>query len=181
MSLPSSSHPRAFCVPGVSCPRGCRHKDGGHFRHFLDSPEQGLLTLLLWSDMLPKSGGTFCALDSVGVVARFLADHPEGVHADSVQGTYPFRARLSVRSLLRLPRRCLRSELKWLGVCSTGSGYLIPGLIRECQQLVELTGDQGDVVLMHPFVMHRVSGNPSGRARFGECSPDLASGPHLYL
>ena len=68
-----------------------------------------------------------------------------------------------------------------VGVCSTGSGYLIPGLIRECQQLVELTGDQGDVVLMHPFVMHRVSGNPSGRARFGECSPDLASRTHLYL
>ena len=53
-------------------------------------------------------------------------------------------------------------------MCSAGSGYLIPGLIRECQQLVELTGDQGDVVLMHPFVMHRVSGNPSGRARFSE-------------
>ena len=76
--------------------RGCRHKDGGHFRHFLDSPEQGLLTLLLWSDMLPKSGGTFCALDSVGVVARFLADHPEGVHADSVQGPNPFRPVLPV-------------------------------------------------------------------------------------
>ena len=32
--------------------------------------------------------------------------------------------------------------------------------------MVELTGSKGDVCLMHPFVLHRVSGNPSGRARF---------------
>jgi hypothetical protein len=43
----------------------------GHdfFRHFLDSPEQALLTLVLWTDMLPKGGGTFVAADSVPVVA----------------------------------------------------------------------------------------------------------------
>jgi len=55
------------------------HKDGDFFRHFLDSPEQALLTFVLWTDMLPKGGGTFVAADSVPVVARFLADHPEGV------------------------------------------------------------------------------------------------------
>jgi hypothetical protein len=55
------------------------HKDGDFFRHFLDSPEQALLTLVLWTDMLPKGGGTFVAADSVPVVARFLAEHPEGV------------------------------------------------------------------------------------------------------
>jgi phytanoyl-CoA dioxygenase PhyH len=58
------------------------HKDGDFFRHFLDSPEQALLTLILWTDMLPKGGGTFVAADSVPVVARFLADHPEGVPPD---------------------------------------------------------------------------------------------------
>jgi hypothetical protein len=113
-------------------PTGGWHKDGGHFRHFLDSPEQGLLTIVFWSDVRPRSGGTFAALDSVGVVARFLAQHPEGVHADSVQG----------------------------------SGYLIPLLIGECTDMVELTGDAGDVCLMHPFVLHRISGNPSGWPRF---------------
>jgi hypothetical protein len=55
------------------------HKDGDFFRHFLDSPEQALLTFVLWTDMLPKGGGTFVAADSVPVVARFLAEHPEGV------------------------------------------------------------------------------------------------------
>jgi hypothetical protein len=55
------------------------HKDGDFFRHFLDSPEQALLSLVLWTDMLPRGGGTFVAADSVPVVARYLADHPEGV------------------------------------------------------------------------------------------------------
>ncbi len=55
------------------------HKDGDFFRHFLDSPEQGLLTLVLWSDVQHQGGATFVAADSVGPVARHLADHPEGV------------------------------------------------------------------------------------------------------
>jgi hypothetical protein len=58
------------------------HKDGDFFRHFLDSPEQGLLTLVLWSDVRHQGGATFVATDSVGPVARFLADHPEGVLPD---------------------------------------------------------------------------------------------------
>lgn len=55
------------------------HKDGSYFRHFLDSREQALLTIVLWSDMRHQGGGTFIAPDSVRVVARYLYDHPEGV------------------------------------------------------------------------------------------------------
>ncbi|WP_117212010.1 hypothetical protein [Allorhizocola rhizosphaerae] len=58
------------------------HKDGDFFRHFLDSPEQGLLTLVLWSDVRHQGGATFVAADSVGPVARFLAEHPEGVRPE---------------------------------------------------------------------------------------------------
>jgi len=54
------------------------HKDGDFFRHFLDSPEQGLLTIVCWTDMVHEGGGTFIAPDSVGVVARYLAEHSEG-------------------------------------------------------------------------------------------------------
>lgn len=59
------------------------HKDGDFFRHFLDSPEQGLLTLVLWSDVVHQGGATFAAADSVGPIARFLAGHPEGVLPDA--------------------------------------------------------------------------------------------------
>lgn len=62
-----------------------RHKDGWQYRHFLDSPEQGLLLCYFYDDVLPQSGGTQIALDSIEVAARFFAEHPEGVHPDLAQ------------------------------------------------------------------------------------------------
>ncbi len=55
------------------------HKDGSYFKHFLDSREQALLTIILWSDVQHQGGGTFIAPDSVRLVARYLYEHPEGV------------------------------------------------------------------------------------------------------
>ncbi len=55
------------------------HKDGDFFRHFLDSPEQGLLSIMCWTDLVHQGGATFVARDSVPVVARYLLAHPEGV------------------------------------------------------------------------------------------------------
>jgi hypothetical protein len=102
------------------------HKDGDFFRHFLDSPEQGLLTLVLWTDMLPKGGGTFVAADSVSVVARFLAEHPEGVLPDD---------------------------------------FDYAELIGQCRDFVEMTGEAGDVVLLHPYTLHATSQNVLGAGR----------------
>ena len=107
------------------------HKDGHHFRHFINSPEQGLLTVPIYTDILPQSGGTFIARDSIAPVARLLAQCPAGVHPDGTQ-----------------------------------AGYLIPGLIEQCSDFAELTGEAGDVVVVHPYMLHRVSVNPSNRPRF---------------
>jgi hypothetical protein len=96
------------------------HKDGDFFRHFLDSPEQGLLTIVLWTDMHHRGGGTYVAADSVPVVARYLAEHPEGV----LPTDFDFQA-----------------------------------LARQCTDFIELTGNAGDVVLMHPYVLHATSQN----------------------
>ena len=101
------------------------HKDGDFFRHFLDSPEQGLLTIVVWSDIYPQSGGTFVACDSVQHVAQRLYEHPEGLPPG-------------------------------------GFGRLI----GKCKDFAEITGKAGDVVLLHPFILHAASQNPSGRARF---------------
>jgi hypothetical protein len=103
------------------------HKDGDWFVHFLDSPEQGLLTLVIWSDIRPRSGGTFVAADSVPVVARKLLEHPEGLRP----GEFHFAE-----------------------------------LIAECRDFREVTGQVGDVVLLHPFILHASSQNPSGVPRF---------------
>ncbi len=56
------------------------HKDGDFFYHFLDSPEQGLLCAVYWSDIAHQGGGTYVTADSVPVVARFLNDNREGIH-----------------------------------------------------------------------------------------------------
>ncbi|SNT65852.1 hypothetical protein SAMN05421812_12761 [Asanoa hainanensis] len=68
------------------------HVDGSWFRHYLDSPEQGLLAIVLWSDVVHEGGPTFVTTDSVAPVARFLADHPEGVlpngHSDATVFDY---------------------------------------------------------------------------------------------
>jgi len=102
------------------------HKDGDFFRHFLDSPEQGLLTLVLWSDVRHQGGATFVAADSVGPVARYLAQHPEGVLpsefpyadlvgqcTDFVEATgsfgdvfliHPYVLHAKAQNVLRLPR-----------------------------------------------------------------------------
>lgn len=55
------------------------HIDGDYFKRFLDSPEQGLLCLILWSDVGPREGGTFLACDSIGKVARLLLDNSQGL------------------------------------------------------------------------------------------------------
>jgi hypothetical protein len=102
------------------------HKDGDFFRHFLDSPEQGLLVIVVWSDIEHRGGGTFLACDSVPVVARFLAERPEGV----LPGEFGFR-----------------------------------DLVSGCRDFVELTGQVGDVVLIHPFALHAHSQNVLGAAR----------------
>lgn len=103
------------------------HKDGNWFHHFLDSPEQGLLMIFVYSDIKPKGGGTFGALDSVGVMARYLAQHPEGVDPNA---------------------------------------FPVPSLITECHDFIEWTGQTGDVILMHPYMLHTISQNHSGVARF---------------
>ena len=108
------------------------HKDGWHYRHFLDSPQQGLLLSYFYSDILPGCGGTQMCVDSIGVVARLLAQHPEGIHPDSVQS------------------------------------YIQPHMIKECSEFEELTGEAGDLAIMHPYMVHRVAGNPSGRPRFAQ-------------
>lgn len=62
------------------------HKDGWHFRHFLNSPEQGLLVVPIFTDMQARSGGTVIARDSLAPTARLLRSQAQGLHADSVQG-----------------------------------------------------------------------------------------------
>jgi hypothetical protein len=48
------------------------HNDGDFFVHFLDSPEQALLVIPLWSDIVPKGGGTVVCSDGIKHIAKHL-------------------------------------------------------------------------------------------------------------
>jgi len=102
------------------------HCDGDFFLHFLDSPEQGLLVIPLYSDIKPRGGGTYIAEDSVGIIARWLRDHPNGVRPGLGPGDDKFD---------HLAR------------------------INECNIFTEMTGERGDVILLHPLMMHSASKN----------------------
>jgi hypothetical protein len=117
------------------------HKDGDHFRHFLDSPEQGLQVLAVWTDIRHRGGATFVACDSVPVVARFLAAHPEGVMPDE----FNYRQ-----------------------------------LIEQCHEFVEVTARAGQVILMHPFVLHSSSQNHLGIPRVITNTPISLREPMVY-
>lgn len=54
------------------------HVDGDFFVHFLDSPEQGLLVIALFTDIQEHAGGTMICADSVKEIATHLVGISKG-------------------------------------------------------------------------------------------------------
>ena len=121
------------------------HVDGDFFVHFLDSPEQALLVIPLFSDIAPGGGATYIAPDRLAPVAKYLAQHPEGVRTVS-------RSFVPADAPSFLPGSTLAHE--------DMPGYRHhPAEIAKCTNFIELTGEVGDVVLMHPLMPHSASPN----------------------
>jgi hypothetical protein len=74
--------------PGFPGPGGW-HVDG-YFQHHLDSPEQGMVTLYLFSNIGPGDGGTPVVRGSHRAVARLLAEaEPAGLSAAELAAKLP--------------------------------------------------------------------------------------------
>ncbi|GLV57441.1 hypothetical protein KDH_42770 [Dictyobacter sp. S3.2.2.5] len=133
------------------------HWDGIHFRHFVDSPEQGLLTLCIFSEVGPHGGGTVVAEGSHKLVARFLQQHPEGLELNEAIGmcasTHPWLAELTGKTQTIQNRIAYFMEQT---VHDDGADL----------RVVDTTGAPGDVILCHPFLYHASSQNHSGVPRF---------------
>jgi len=99
------------------------HADGDFFVHFLDSREQGLLIIPLFSDIRKGGGGTYICPEAIPHVARKLRDHPEGIDPAS--------------PLWKQNRQ----------------------IVYECTDFREMTGKTGDVILLHPLMLHSASHN----------------------
>jgi hypothetical protein len=145
------------------------HWDGIHFRHYVDSPEQGLLCLCLFSEIGTHGGGTLIAEGSHKVVARFLEKHPEGLEAqpaiDQLNLEHPWLKELTTAAgdinndFLGIgdisPELRMQKFMNWH---TDEDGFQL--------RVTETTGSPGDVILCHPFLYHAASQNHSGVPRF---------------
>ena len=111
------------------------HVDGDNFIHYLDSPEQGLLVIPCITDVLENGGATYICPDGIGVVAKHLHDNPQGVT--------PYMARRGEEDQW--------NEFQWFWEQIKDT--------EKCKLFQQMTGKCGDVVLMHPLMMHSASRN----------------------
>lgn len=127
--------------PGPPRAAGRWHVDGDFFVHYLDSPEQGLLVVPLFTDVPPRGGGTLIYPRGMRQVAAHLRDHPEGVSPLMVPRGEPG---------FKTDGRYTVGAPTWCGeVASRG----VDG------DFVEVCGAAGDVYVLHPLMMHASTDN----------------------
>ncbi|KAK7754228.1 hypothetical protein SLS62_003805 [Diatrype stigma] len=133
------------------------HVDGDFFVHYLDSPEQALLVIPLFTDIVPEGGGTMLCPDAIPKIARWLYDHPDGVSPRMQPRSDPDFAR--------------ELNLDWYR-----------DVARSCDDssFVEATGEIGDVYLMHPLMMHCATSNALRRVRIITNPPVSLREPHCF-
>lgn len=121
------------------------HVDGDFFVHYLDSPEQALLVVPLFTDVPPQGGGTMLYPAGMRAVARHLHDHPEGVN----------------------PRMVPRGEEPAFGAEGGSLGWFnaVGGRGRGEDDYVEAVGSTGDVYLLHPLMLHSATNNARRNVR----------------
>jgi len=133
------------------------HWDGMGRKHFVHSPEQGLLVLPCFSDVASQGGGTLIATGSHKVVARYLTRFPEGqpnnVAINECASEHPWLAELTghVESNGDRTRKFLETTIDEQGTEL---------------RVIETIAEAGDVMLAHPFMFHAASQNHSGMPRF---------------
>jgi hypothetical protein len=135
------------------------HTDGDFFVHYLDSPEQALLIIPLWSDIVPGGGGTMICPKAIDTMAKFLYDHPEGV---------------TPRFATRAQNPELKTEEQGLEFFN-GIAASMPD-----EAFVEVTGVVGDVYLLHPLMLHSASNNMLRKVRVITNPPVSIQEPFVF-
>ncbi|KAF6766228.1 hypothetical protein DFP72DRAFT_865959 [Ephemerocybe angulata] len=131
------------------------HVDGDFFVHYLDSPEQALLVIPIFSDILPRGGGTMISPDGLDLMARYLAAHPEGVIPEDLT-FIPSTSTVEPR-------------------CDDPGFWSHPPEIKKCQRFVELTGEVGDNYLRIPRVITNPPVSLKEPFNFNREDPELYS------
>ncbi|KAL2155995.1 hypothetical protein VTH82DRAFT_739 [Thermothelomyces myriococcoides] len=118
------------------------HVDGDFFVHYLDSREQALLVTPIFTDIVPNGGGTIICPEAIPKIAKHLHDHPEGVS----------------------PRMTPRGQPGFEQGQEEDLTFF-RNVAKSCSNFVEVTGEVGDVYLMHPLMLHAPSSNALRRVR----------------
>ncbi|KAF1362398.1 hypothetical protein EJ07DRAFT_107613 [Lizonia empirigonia] len=134
------------------------HVDGDFFVHYLDSPEQALLVIPLWTDIVPGGGGTMICPAAIPHIAKHLYENPGGV------------------SPLMTPRRenpefTQEHGLDW---------YINLAKTMRDEDFVEVTGVVGDVFLLHPLMLHSASNNMLRKVRVITNPPVSVKDPFVF-
>lgn len=114
------------------------HVDGDFFIHYLDSPEQGLLVIPLFTNIRPGGGGTYICPAAIKNIAQHLYNNPDGVSPRFTPRNDPDFAAGQ------------ESSLTWFNDLAAS----MPD-----DAFVEVTGEIGDVYLLHPLMLHCASNN----------------------
>ncbi|KAI0440330.1 hypothetical protein F4803DRAFT_478390 [Xylaria telfairii] len=114
------------------------HIDGDNFVHYLDSSEQALLTLPLWTDVPAGGGGTIICPRGLDIIAKYLYEHPEGV--TPLMSTRAENPELEEEA----------HGYKWFNDLAAS----MPD-----DAFIEATGVVGDVYFLHPLMLHSASNN----------------------
>ena len=134
------------------------HVDGDFFVHYLDSPEQALLVVPLFSDIVKDGGGTMICPEAIPIVAKHLYDHPEGVSP-----------KMSTRADPNFKTVDYKVGVNWYNE-----------LAKSCDEFVEVTGKVGDVYLLHPLMLHSATHNALRNIRIITNPPVSLKSPFCF-
>jgi hypothetical protein len=132
---------------------------GWHIDAYYASPllPRGVKTFALFGDIAPRGGGTLMVSGSHRLVYKWFQEHPPPLAARSAQMRRLLQKHPFVRDLLRPGDNGERIERFMSGVEDEDGSPL---------QVIEATGDAGDVLLVHPLVMHAAAPNSAAEPRF---------------
>ncbi|QHW33655.1 hypothetical protein GZH47_24560 [Paenibacillus rhizovicinus] len=153
------------------------HWDGMMRPHYVDSPEQGLLLLCVFSEIGPMGGSTLVAEGSHKIVANLLAENSDGLMADEAihlaNRSHPWLRELTNShdddAVAADVYAADADEAE-----DSGSSDRIKKFMEQTYvdgngvrlRVVETPSSPGDVLLCHPFLYHSASQNLSGLPRF---------------
>lgn len=145
-------------------PTGGWHWDGIHFRHYVDSPDQGLLCLCMFSDIGPQGGGTVVVEGSHKVVARYLSTQPDGVElGEGIQSVNQHHEWFRKLTGLEEGELSLHDNPDRINYFMNNTFVDENGIHLH---VLETMAEAGDVFLCHPFLYHAASQNLAGIPRF---------------